>query len=216
MCIEFHAYTSSKQSLLAPAKVFHDLGYALLLVDFQGSGGSHGDDTTIGYREAGDVAAAVDYAREKWSPPVTILYGESMGGAAILRAVADLNVRPSGVIIESTFDRLLSTVQNRFHAMGLPAFPLANLLVFWGGEQEGFNGFRHNPADYATNVHCPVLMFQGGLDRRVTTAQARNLFDHLAGPKELEVFDGADHCGFLAADPMRWTAQVDGFLKKCQ
>ena len=104
-----------------------------------------------------------------------------MGGAAILRAVAQLRVNPDAVIIESTFDSLLSTAKNRFTTMGLPTFPFAQLLVFWGAIQEGYNGFALNPADYATHVRCPVLMFQGGNDPRVTNAQAENLFNHLAG-----------------------------------
>ncbi len=212
LCIAYHAYASSKSSLLEPAMAFHEMGYDVLLVDFRGSGGSRGNDTTIGYREAEDAAAAVDFASHKWPGESEILYGQSMGGAAILRAVAELHVQPSAVIIESTFDRMLSTVENRFHAMGLPAFPLARLLVFWGGEQFGYSAFDLNPADYATHVHCPVLMMQGGLDRRVTDAQARNLFDHLAGPKQFELFDNSGHCAFLEEDPDRWKKTVAGFL----
>jgi alpha-beta hydrolase superfamily lysophospholipase len=212
LCIAFHSYAASKSSLLQPATAFHDLGYDVLLVDFRGSGGSRGNDTTIGYREAEDAAAAVDFASHKWPRESEILYGQSMGGAAILRAVGELHVQPSAVIIESTFDRMLSTVENRFHAMGLPAFPLARLLVFWGGEQFGYSAFNLNPADYATQVHCPVLMMQGSLDRRVTDAQARNLFDHLAGPKQFELFDNAGHCAFLEMAPDRWNKTVAGFL----
>jgi uncharacterized protein len=212
LCIAFHAYASSKASALGAAKAFHEMGYDVLLVDFRGSGGSRGNDTTIGYREAEDVAATVNFASQKWPRESEILYGQSMGGAAILRAVAELRVQPSAVIIESTYDRMLSTVENRFHAMGLPAFPLARLLVFWGGEQFGYSAFDLNPADYATHVHCPVLMMQGGLDPRVTDAQARNLFDHFAGPKQFELFNNAGHCAFLEVDPDRWNRVVASFL----
>ena len=128
--------------------------------------------------------------------------------------VGELNVKPSAIIIESTFDRLLSTAENRFHVMGLPASPFAQLLVFWGGEQIGCDAFELNPADYAINVHCPALDFQAGRDVRVTYAQARNLYDHLAGPKEFEEFADADHCQFLREDPVRWTAEVGKFLDK--
>jgi len=218
--IEFHAYSSSKSSLLLSARALHDMGnnmgYDLLLVDFRGSGGSRGDQTTIGYDEANDVAGEVDYARKTWSPSELVLYGQSMGGAAILRAVAELNVRPSAIIIESTFDRLQSTVDNRFHAMGLPAFPFTSLLVFWGGWEQGYNGFAHNPADYAAKVHCPALVFQGGLDARVTTPEARNLFNNLAGPKEFELFENSKHCAFLGDDPKRWKDAIDSFLVRYQ
>lgn len=83
ICIGFHPYTASKSSLLGPAKAFHNLAYDVLLVDFRGSGGSRGNDTTHGYREAEDVAAAVDFASRQWPKEPEILYGQSMGGAAI-------------------------------------------------------------------------------------------------------------------------------------
>ncbi len=54
----FHGYSASKDSLLAAAQVFHELGYETLLVDFYGSGGSGGNGTSIGYHEADDVAAS--------------------------------------------------------------------------------------------------------------------------------------------------------------
>jgi uncharacterized protein len=212
ICIQFHAYAASKSSLLQQADAFHTMGFDGLLVDFYGSGGSTGNETTIGYKEAADVAAAVDFATKRWPTKRQILYGQSMGGAAILRAIAQLNVNPSAVIIESTYDRLLSTAQNRFDAMKLPSFPLAQILVFWGGWQQGYNAFNLNPADYAANVHCPVLMMQGSLDARVTDSQARNLYDHLAGPKRFELFANCGHIGFIDSDNPRWNAAISAFL----
>ena len=212
LCLAFHSYASSKDSMLTAAKAFHELDYDVLMTDFRGSGGSLGNDTTIGYREADDVSAAVNFAKYQWPHEPQILYGQSMGAAAILRAIADLNVQPQAIIIESTFDRMLSTVENRFHAMGLPAFPFARLLVFWGGEQLGYSAFDLNPADYAIRVHCPVLMMQGGRDPRVTDAQAHNLYDHLAGPKRFEEFEDTGHCMFLLTHPDRWTSDVTDFL----
>nr|GFC64332.1 hypothetical protein [Tanacetum cinerariifolium] len=59
----FHGYTGSKAHLLHEAGYFRHLGYAVLLVDQTGNGNSSGNRTTIGYREADDVAAAVQYLR---------------------------------------------------------------------------------------------------------------------------------------------------------
>ncbi len=125
---------------------------------------------------------------------------------------AELNVHPSAIIIESAFDRLLSTAENRFHAIGIPSFPSAELLVFWGGIQMGYNGFNNNPADWAQHVTCPVLMMQGSKDPRVTDDQARNLYNHLAGPRQIEIFSDCGHLQFLPMHPDRWRSIVAGFL----
>jgi hypothetical protein len=52
LVLMYHAYASSKSSLLPAAREFHLMGYALEMVDFPGSGGSGGNSTTIGFREA--------------------------------------------------------------------------------------------------------------------------------------------------------------------
>ena len=135
-----------------------------------------------------------------------------MGGAAVLRAVAKKGVTPNALILESPFDSLLTTVSNRFHALGLPAFPSAGLLVFWGSVQHGFNGFEHNPADYAQAVRCPVLLLHGESDPRVTTKQARDIYTRLGVYKEFVEFPAAGHESLIRADPAIWKEHVGRFL----
>ena len=141
LVISFHGHAAEKSSLLTEARLMHELGYAVLLVDFRGSGESPGSVTTIGYREADDVAAAVIYARRVKPGIRIVLYGHSMGAVAILRAIAAGYVEPDGIIIEAVFDTMLNTVRNRFHAMRLPPFPAAEMILFWGGVQTGCNAF---------------------------------------------------------------------------
>jgi uncharacterized protein len=209
-CVLFaHGYGACKASLLHEASAVHRLGYSALLVDFHGSGGSDGRVTSLGVREADAVA----FVKGKSPTSPVILYGQSMGSAAILRAIAVHGVEPAAVIVECPFDRLLSTAENRFRAMGLPPFPAARLLVFWGGVQLGFNGFRHNPVDYARQVRCPVLFLQGAQDPRVTLEQAQAVFDNLAGEKSFVLFPTAGHESLLASDPDLWKRSVSHFLK---
>lgn len=213
LCILFHGYGASKSSLLPDAKVWNDMRYAALLVDFRGCGDSSGCETTIGFREANDVMAACLYAERKLFSGRPILFGRSMGAAAVLRAVDCFALQPRAVVLECPFDRLLSTARNRFHAMGLPSFPCAELLVFWGGVQHGYSGFRHNPAEYATHIHCPVLLMSGERDPRVTKEQSKAVFDGLQGPKRIVLFPGVGHESCLSACPDLWKASVERFLE---
>lgn len=210
----FHGYANVKASFLPEAAAFRRLGYASLLVDFRGSGGSGGDETTVGVREADDVAAAFGYAREHWPGRPIVVFGQSMGSAAVLRAMALHGVRPAAAVLETPFDRLVSTVGHRFQAMGLPAFPAAQLLVFWGGVQCGFSGFAHNPVDYAHSADCPVMLLQGDRDPFITTEEARSIFDALPGPKQCEVFSGLGHESCCCARPKEWSRLVGAFLDR--
>jgi hypothetical protein len=129
----FHGYASQKSSLISEARVFLELGCSVLLVDFRGSGESSESYTTIGFREGLDVAAALRYAQTNLPHARVVLFGQSMGAAAVLRAVYAHNVKPDGLILEAVFDTVLHTVRHRFDLMKVPSFPSAELLLFWGG-----------------------------------------------------------------------------------
>ena len=207
----FHGHGGSKASLLPAARAFRELGLDTLLVDFHGSGGSGGAETSVGYHEATDVAAALTWAKQAKGP--VVLYGVSMGADAILRAMHLGDAQPAALVLECPFDRLVNTVGNRFRMMGVPAFPCAQLLVFWGSVQQGINGFALCPDTYAQSVRCPTLLLAGGEDRRVGVAATEKIFANLSCPKRLHVFPGLGHESYLAARPEEWQTLVGDFLQ---
>ena len=97
--------------------------------------------------------------------------------------------------------------------MGLPSFPAAQLLIFWGGWQAGFNGFSHNPIDYAASVQCPVLFLHGTDDPRAKLQDARRVFAAVTTKKTFKEFSGMGHRGGLGAFPTEWKETVSNFLK---
>ena len=202
--ILFHPYGSSKISMVAIAQELYQMGYGVMLVDFYGSGGSSGTTTSIGYFEALDVVASVDYARDQWHPDTIQLYGASMGGAAVLRAVAVHDVEVEAIAIESAFDSLLNTVKNRFDVMGLPSTPLAELLTFWGGQQRNFNAFHHAPNHYAKQISTPTLLLHGQNDQRVTQNQAEAIYQNLQGWKHFSLYPGGGHGSSYHNNPTQW------------
>jgi alpha-beta hydrolase superfamily lysophospholipase len=213
----FPGYAGVKEAFLTPAAQLYQFGYSSLLVDFRGSGGSSGNDTTLGLREADDVAASFAYAQQQWPGQPIILYGISMGGAAILRAVAIDGVHPAAIMVEGVFDRLLTTVQHRFDAVHLPSWPAAHLLVFWGSAQMGYNGFRHNPVDYASIVNCPILVMHGERDPWITSGETQALVARIAGPKLEVEFPGVGHdMPYVYPAPDLWVATVRQFLTQLE
>jgi alpha-beta hydrolase superfamily lysophospholipase len=213
LAVLFHGYLTCKGRLLAEARGFFELGFSCFLVDFPGCGGSAGVVTTIGHREAADVVRAVAYARRTWPGLPLTLFGQSMGAAAVLRAMAVHDVTADAAVLECPFDRLLHTVQRRFRAMGVPVFPAAHLLVFWGGVLHGYNGFSHNPAAYARRVRCPVLLLHGRDDYKVRAPEIEAVHRALPGETRLHVFDGLGHESFAAQRPDEWKAVLASFLQ---
>jgi pimeloyl-ACP methyl ester carboxylesterase len=210
--ILFHGYSSSKDSFLEVAARLHRLGMSVVLVDFHGSGGSLGSTTTIGFSKAQDVADAVRWVRETYGVPAPVLYGFSMGAAAILRAVAFHRVHARALIWHASFDRMLTTVKHRFEMLHVPTFPAAELLVFWGGKLNQFNAFLHNPKDYAMQVTIPSLVLHGELDTRVTTEEAQSIFNALRGKKVFHAFPTGVHDPVTEVPEAQWVDVVGSFL----
>jgi alpha-beta hydrolase superfamily lysophospholipase len=208
----FHGYADRKASTLAEAMIFRSEGWETILVDLRGSGGSSGETTSIGFHEARDVEAAVRFVRSQSPGRPLVVWGASMGAAASLRAVGVLKVEVDGLMVEAPFATLRSAVVNRFHTLGLPAWGLADLLVFWGGRQQAFNGFRHNPVDYAHGVRSPTLLMLGSRDDRVLMREGRAIFAALAGEKKFEVFEGLGHQSLARGGRDQWTRVVRAFL----
>ncbi|MCU0491149.1 MAG: alpha/beta hydrolase [Chloroflexaceae bacterium] len=213
LVVMFTGYAGVKDGLLTPAAHMYQWGYSSLLVDFRGSGGSSRNDTTMGIREAEDVAAAFAYGQTLAPGQPVLLYGVSMGSAAILRAVAVEGVQPAGLILEGAFDSLYTTTRHRFDALWLPSFPAAELLLFWGSVQMGYNAFAHNPAAYAQAVQVPTLLMSGADDPWIRPTEAEAIFNGLRGPKELLLFPGIGHeMPFVWREEARWKEAVQDFL----
>ncbi|GAB2953510.1 hypothetical protein GCM10027048_18360 [Hymenobacter coalescens] len=208
----FHGYTSSKAHLLTEAAYFRQLGYSVLLTDFAGAGGSEGQRITAGYREADDVAAVVHWLRERQPEARVVLYGVSMGAVAILRAESELGTRADANILECPYGSMLQTAQNRFGAMGVPAFPMAHLLVFWGGVQNGFWAYDLSAEAYARQVRTPTLLLWGEADPRVTRSETDAIYAALAGPKQRRDFPGSGHEPYWRKHKAAWQGTIMEFL----
>jgi len=209
----FHGYSADKSAMLGEAAAFHAMGLPVLLVDFRGSGASSESYTSVGFHEADDVTTAVLYARSNLPQSRILLFGQSMGGVAILRAIHNHSVKPDAVIVEAVFDTMLNTVRHRFQAMGIPSFPGAQLLVFWGGWQIGFDGFRHNPVEYARSVSCPILFLHGTDDPRARIGEGRRVYAATPAPKWFKAFPDAGHESYVSRHPQQWKDAVQEFLK---
>jgi hypothetical protein len=209
----FHGFSSCKASMIKKSEELVKMGYNTLLVDFMGSGGSEGNETTIGYKEAVEVKACYDYLQQRGEKNI-YLFGSSMGAAAILKAINDYQPKVSGIMIECPFGTMYQTTCARFHQMHVPTIPMATLLDFWGGLECGFNAFTYSPAAYAKSVTCPTLLMYGALDENVSRAETDQIFANLAGKKHLVIFPHAGHDDYLVNHKKEWVSEVDSFLKR--
>lgn len=96
--------------------------------------------------------------------------------------------------------------------MNAPVFPMAGLLVFWGGVQNDFWAFGHNPTEYAKKITCPTLLMHGMQDEKVSKAEIDEIFANLKGRKKLKTYKNAGHENYLIKYEGEWTKDVAQFI----
>jgi uncharacterized protein len=213
--IMFHGYAGEKSSLLGRAKEFLALGYNTFLVDFNGSGESDGEQTSIGFHEAKQVRLCFEFLKESGEKEI-LLFGTSMGAAAVLKSLHDFDFSPRALILECPFGSLYETVCARFRIMKLPTFPMAGLLTFWGGVQHGYWAFSHNPTTYAHSVKVPTLILFGEEDNRIGIDETDAIYGNIQAPKTLRVYKNSGHDVFEASNRKQWRKDVEEFLTEHQ
>ena len=96
----------------------------------------------------------------------------------------------------------------------MPAFPVADLLVFWGGVQNGFWAYGLQPEAYARHLGTPTLLLWGTADTRVTPAETAAIFAHLAAPKRRVDFVGSGHQPYWHQYPQQWQQALASWLTR--
>ncbi len=208
----FHGHGGKKSSLLPEAAVFRKWGYNTLLVDFRAHGSSQGNTSTIGQKESEDVLVAYEDLKNRGEKNI-ILYGVSMGAAAVMKAIHDGHVKPAKIIAEMPFASLTDAVEGRLKIMNLPPQPLATMLTFWGGTLHGFWAFNLQPQFYAKDIRCPVLLQWGRQDPRVSERETLQIYNNIAGSKKLVVYEQSAHESLFKKEPLKWLAEVQLFLR---
>ena len=209
----FHGHGGTKSGVIEEAKEFRKMGYNTFLLDFRAHGNSGGNTCTIGYNEVEDVKLAYDFVRNKGEKNI-LLWGISMGASTITKAIHDYPLQPQKVILEMPFGTITDAAKGRLKLMGLPPQPLATMLTFWGGVENGFWAFNMRPEEYVKDIHCPVLLQWGQHDPRVSREEEDILFANIPGNnKKFVQYENSGHESLCKKEPEKWRAEVAAFLK---
>lgn len=195
-----HGHGGNRQNQLDDAGILVKAGYGALLFDLRNNGQSEGEVTTFGLYEADDVQAAYDFVTSQpgVDPDRIGLLGQSMGGATALLAAAQIP-EVKAVASLSAYTSMEDNITNGVERLaGLPAFPFAPLVVFWGELEAGIDIQQVRPVDaIATLNPCAVLIIHGDRDGLIPVENAYALYEAASDPKELYIIPGAGHQSFL-------------------
>lgn len=209
-----HGHGGHKSMSMDRVRFLHEAGYAVFVFDFQGHGESEQKYSTLGYKEAANVRAALVVIRERLPGEKVAIIGPSLGGAALL--VKGQVITADAYVLEGVYASLASTGENRisqFVGKG-PGHLLAPLLVWQVYWRLGFDADLLRPIDSISELKAPVLIIGGTKDAHVLQEETRALYEKAPEPKELWMVEGAGHFDFYMFRPEEYKAHVLGFLKK--
>ncbi len=194
-----HCFTCSKDSLAARriSARLTGAGIAVLRFDFTGLGDSEGDfaETTFSSNVA-DLIAACDYLGERNMTP-SMLIGHSLGGAAVLRAAAEIDSIRAVVTLGAPFapdhvthnfaDQLREIMQDGVARVDLGGRPFCIGKAFL----DDISAAELAPA--IRNLRAALLVMHAPLDRVVGIENAQAIFTAAMHPKSFVTLDDADH-----------------------
>lgn len=161
--------------------------FGVLSLDLRGHGRSAGE-CTFGDDEAHDIVAAVRWIRETSGGPV-VLVGVSMGGTAVLHALArGLEVEAAALIsTPALFGRTSAPPLAQLDGLWRSAWKRRALAVATGVRLRGpehWNGLDH-PVDLAARTDVPLLVVHGEDDHFFPPTDAEALAGAAGGPATL-------------------------------
>lgn len=210
-----HGITYSLFGSIKYAKVFHKLGYNIIVYDHRNHGKSGGTNTTLGFYEKHDLAAVKKWVLERLGANTRIgLHGESMGAAIALQYLSldneiDFCVADCGF---SDLEELLSVrLREDFH---LPSIPFIWLARFFAKLLTGANLKEVSPIKSVRESSVPVMFAHGAEDHYVPTYMSEKMYRENNSKNHLLVVPGAAHAASLPTDPVTYEKEVESFLRK--
>lgn len=139
-----HGYHSQRAEVLTLVSALQDHGFNVLTFDFAGHGISTGI-TTLGYRETGEVRAAIDALakRDDVDPRHFGLWGVDMGGYAAME-VAESDPRIAAFAVDDAYADPRDMAQIQVKHSGLAVLPLVSRFSDLGFRLLNFR-FRNQP-----------------------------------------------------------------------
>jgi uncharacterized protein len=214
--VAVHGRGATRAEALRTLPTLAALGYTTLVATYRNDEGAPRSPDRyyhLGHGEARDVRAAVRYALDNGATDV-VLYGWSMGGAAVLTALRELEPGVvSAVVLDCPVTDWVATLRMQARQRRLPtALTWSALRVI-----EQRVGVRLSTLDqvrHAARLDAPTLVFLDGDDTVVDPRSTRALARVRPDLVTLVETAGGGHTRSWNRDPHRYEGALRSFLAR--
>ncbi len=212
-----HGYHGDRSNMLYDADLLYRHGYGVLMSTFRAHDVNDSELVTFGYLEVQDLDAWYNYliTRTDVNPDKIGILGESMGGMVTIIYAAQ-NPKLKAVAVHSAFYSVASTAGTAVkHYTGLPEFPFAPLIVWWGEQIAGFDSSKLDTSRWIGKISPrPILIMMGGKDDHIPIQSGQWLYDAASEPKEYWFVADAAHHGIPEVAPEEYQQRVLQFFDR--
>jgi pimeloyl-ACP methyl ester carboxylesterase len=207
------AYQSSRGELLTLASALQDQQYNVFLFDFSAHGSS-GGRSTLGFREVGELRAAMDAVAKRGdvAPDRFGLWGVSLGGyVALSEAIDDHRVR--AVAVESAYDRPEEMAGLFVSRSGLGSLPLITRMTRTGFRWLN-SQYRNVPPLKARigKLSGVAQLYLESSDDPVLAASTSEIFRASPPPHELVVVPNGNYAGMSDDEKHNYENRIVSFF----
>lgn len=187
--------------------LFASHGYGAIAWDFRAHGASGGDFSSLGYYEALDAKAALDFALAQPGVEHVGAWGGSMGAVTMIRATAQYP-EIEALVADSPYATLEDEMNLR-----VPFSLMRPLIQFFATRETGVTLDLVRPVDDIARIGPrPVFIIQGMGDGMVPLDSAQRLYDAAGEPRQLWIENDVPHLNMYAYYKTRYTKRVINFF----
>ncbi|MDR2649307.1 MAG: alpha/beta hydrolase [Clostridiales bacterium] len=212
-----HGYAGRGMQMTEAAKGFYDMGYNVLLPDCRGHGKSEGDYIGMGWHDRMDIINWAQRITEWDSGGRIVLYGLSMGAAAIMMASGETLPGNVKCLIE---DCGYTSVTEEFsyhlkHSLKIPKFPILNTVDLMCRRHAGYKLKEASALEQIKKCRLPILFIHGGKDYFVPTEMVYRLYEAADCEKELFIVPDAGHGVSGNISRKSYWEKIESFTRRC-
>ncbi|MGN1442754.1 MAG: alpha/beta hydrolase [Acutalibacteraceae bacterium] len=211
-----HGYGGTGRSMTTFAGHFYKSGYHLLSVDLRANGQSEGRYIGFGWLDRLDILEWVNFITSESPNAKIVLFGVSMGGAAVMNTTGEALADNVVAAIEDSgfsviFDEIERLCWNTYHFVPLPFLYVSSVV------SEIKAGYSFKDASCLTQLQkskTPTLFIHGTADTVVPHEMLALNYNACASEKQKLSVEGAGHIGSVQTDEELYWRTVDEFLEK--
>ena len=198
MVLFAHCFTCGKDFIAASyiSKALVNLGFAVFRFDFTGIGNSEGDFANTNFSSnVEDLVAAADFLQDHYQAP-SVLIGHSLGGAAVLKAAAQIADAKAVVTIAAPADA--SHIKNLFQCELDSIEQDGEAEVELAGrpfkiKKQFIDDLDSHDTQHISELNKALLVMHSPVDDTVSIHEAEKIYVAAKHPKSFISLDHANH-----------------------